>query len=321
MERRPLGSTGAMVSRLGLGTVTWGRGMDPGDADDMIRAFVDAGGSLIETSDAHADGAVESLLGKVVSDPGLRDECFVVTRAGTGGQSRRPVDTSRQHLLATLDASLSRLGAGHIDLWLLDAWDDATPIDEALDAMGVAVMSGRVHYSGIAFTRGWQVGTAAVCAARPPHHRPLAAAATAYSLVMREAEAEILPAARAHGLGVLACAPLGYGVLTGKYRHGTPPDSRGASEKHGPGVRRLLDDHGRRVVEGVVAAAQGLDVTPAEVSLAWVRDRPEVTSVVIGARTVHHLRTALESESVTLPDEIRSALDEVSATRERVDLR
>lgn len=312
VERRPLGATGATVSRLGLGTLGWGRGVDPADADDMVRAFIDAGGSLIDTSDAHADGAVESLLGKVLSDPALRDAAFVVTRAGTGGHPRRPVDTSRQHLLASLDASLARLGTSHIDLWMLSAWDDATPIDETLDAMGVAVATGRVLYAGVAFPRGWQVGTAAVASARAPHHRSLAAVAVAYSLVDRDAEAEVIPGARAHDLGILACAPLGCGVLTGKYRHGTPPDSRGASEVLGPGVRRLLDDRGRRVVEGVVTAAQGLDVTAAEVALAWVRDRPGISTVIVGPRTIHQLRTAVQSDALVLPDEIRSVLDEVS---------
>jgi len=313
VEQRVLGATGATVSRLGLGTLGWGRGVDPADADDMVRAFIDAGGSLIDTSDTHADGAVESLLGKVLSDPSLREAAFVVTRAGAGGRPKRPIDTSRQHLLSSLDASLARLGTGHIDLWLLSAWDDATPVDETLDAMSVAVATGRVHYAGVAFSRGWQVGTAAVASARAPHYRPLAAVATAYSLVDREAETEVIAAARAHDLGLLACAPLGCGVLTGKYRHGTPPDSRGASEALGPDVRRLLDDRGRRVVEGVVAAAAGLEVTATEVALAWVRDRPGVASVVVGPRTVHHLRTAVQSDALVLPEEIRSVLDEVSS--------
>ncbi|TEX51645.1 MAG: hypothetical protein B7C55_04515, partial [Actinomycetales bacterium mxb001] len=215
---------------------------------------------------------------------------------------------------------LARLGTGHIDLWLLDDWDSATPIDESLDALGVAISTGRVHYAGIAFAKGWQVGTAASSSARAPHHRPLAAVATPYSLVLRHAEDEILPAARAHDVGVLACAPLGCGVLTGKYRHGTPPDSRGASESLGPDVRRHLGDHGRAVIEGVAAAAQGLDVTSSEVAIAWVRDQPGVSSTVVGARTVHQLRTSLRSESLTLPGEIRSVLDEVSS-RESVDHR
>ena len=320
MERRPLGATGAAVSRLGLGTLSWGRGTDPADADDMVREFIDAGGNLIDTSDALGDGAVEALLGKVLADPGLRDESFVVTRAGAGNRPRRPIDTSRQHLLASLDASLARLGTGHIDLWLLHDWDSATPMDESLDALGVAISTGRVHYAGIAFAKGWQVGTAASSSARAPHHRPLAAVATPYSLVMRQAEDEILPAARAHDVGVLACAPLGCGVLTGKYRHGTPPDSRGASESLGPDVRRHLGDRGRAVIEGVAAAAQGLDVTSSEVAIAWVRDQPGVSSTVVGARTVHQLRTSLRSESLTLPGEIRSVLDEVSS-RESADHR
>jgi len=312
VEQRPLGSTGVTVSRLGLGTLTWGRGTDSADADEMVRAFADAGGTLIDTGSAHDDGAAESILGKVLADPSLRDAAFVVARAGTTPNSARPVNLSRQHLLSSLDASLARLGTGHIDLWLLEDWDADTPIDESLDAIGVAVSSGRVLYAGVSASRGWHVATAAVASARTPHHRPLAAVATAYSLLERSADDEILPAARSHGMGVLACAPLGRGVLTGKYRRGTPPDSRGASETLGPGVRRLLGAHGRRVVEGVGAAAQGLGVSPGEVSLAWVRDRPGVTCAVVGTRTVHQMRAALHSDALTLPEEIRSVLDEVS---------
>jgi aryl-alcohol dehydrogenase-like predicted oxidoreductase len=134
-----------------------------------------------------------------------------------------------------------------------------------------------------------------------------------YSLLQRGVEREVLPAAAALGLGVLAWSPLGRGVLTGKYRSGTPADSRAASPHLAGFVEAYLDQHSRRVVEAVATAAEGLGVQPLEVALAWVRDTPAVTAAIVGARTAAQLRGVLTGEDLSLPDEIRAALDEVSA--------
>ncbi len=313
MERRPLGATGATVSRLGLGTLTWGRSTGEEDAGQQLRAFVDAGGSLVATADAYGDGASETLLGKLIGDPGLRSELFICTKAGRRHGTTRSVDTSRNWLLEAIDASLARLGVDHVDLWLLEAGDDQTPLDESLGTLAEVVRSGRARYAGLCDLPGWQLASAASRATQPPHHLAIAVAQYEYSLLQRGIEAEAMPACMAYGIGILPWAPLGRGVLTGKYRHGTPPDSRGASESHGPAVRAYLGERHRRVVEGVARAAEGLGVTPAEIAIAWVRDRPGVVAPLMGARTVHQLRTALAGDSLDLPSEIRSALDEVSA--------
>jgi len=134
-----------------------------------------------------------------------------------------------------------------------------------------------------------------------------------YSLVQRGIEREVVPAATALQVGVVAWSPLGRGVLTGKYRYGTPTDSRAANPHFGTFVSEYLDDRSRRVVDAVCTAAEGLDVAPLEVALAWVRDRPSVTAAVVGARTVGQLRAILESEELTLPAEIQTALDDISA--------
>jgi aryl-alcohol dehydrogenase-like predicted oxidoreductase len=146
-----------------------------------------------------------------------------------------------------------------------------------------------------------------------PGRAPLASTQVEYSLLNRRVEAEVLPAAAAMGLGVLPWSPLGRGVLTGKYRTGTPADSRAASPHFSSFVGGYLDDRSSRIVEAVARAADGLEWTPVEVALAWVRDRPGVTAPIVGARTAAQLKGSLSVEECTLPPEIVAALDDVSA--------
>jgi len=175
------------------------------------------------------------------------------------------------------------------------------------------VATGRARYAGISNFSGWQTGRAVTMQSVVPGRAPLVSTQVEYSLLQRGIEREVLPAAEALGLGVLPWSPLGAGVLTGKYRSGTPADSRAASPHFARFIERFLDDRCRRIVESVCTAADGLDASPLEVALAWVRDAPGVTAPVLGARTAAQLKGSLESERLTLPAEIRSALDEVSA--------
>jgi aryl-alcohol dehydrogenase-like predicted oxidoreductase len=178
-------------------------------------------------------------------------------------------------------------------------------------ALDQAVTSGRARYVGVSNYAGWQVAQAATWQHALPSRVPLASTQHEYSLLDRDIEHEVLPAATACGLGVLVYSPLAAGVLTGKYRSGTPTDSRGAG-RLSASVDRHLDDHGRAVVEAVCRAADGLDWTPLQVALAWVRDRPGVTAPVLGSRTAGQLQAALGVEELTLPAEITQALDDVS---------
>lgn len=219
---------------------------------------------------------------------------------------------TRGTLLRQLDDVLHELDLEHVDLWTLTGWSDEW--SELATAATVALASGRAHYVALGFPSAWQNTLVAAAIAQGPPGAPVSGVAHAYSLVDRSAEAEVIPAALASGGGLLAGAPLGHGVLTGKYRHGTPPDSRGASERHGPSVRRMLEGPRRHVIDGVVAAAEGLGTAPANVALAWLREAPGVTGVVASARTIHQWRGLLGSDDVTLPHEIRSALNDVSAT-------
>lgn len=315
MQLRQLGRTGLRVSRLGLGTMSWGTSTDEHEARDQLRAYVGAGGNLLDTAHVYGAGASEQMVGRLLGDVVARDEVVVATKAGLGNPRRpRRYDTSRGYLLRSLDASLRRLGTDHVDLWQVHVWSDDTPLEETLSALDTAVSSGRAAYVGVSNYVGWQTAQAATWQRAVPGRATLASTQVEYSLLQREVEREVLPAARALGLGVLPYSPLGRGVLTGKYRTGIPADSRGA--EHASLIDPYLGATASRVVEAVVKAADGLGWTPVEVALAWVRDRPGVTAPVLGARTAAQLRLALAAEECVLPAEIVAALDDVSRTPE-----
>jgi aryl-alcohol dehydrogenase-like predicted oxidoreductase len=311
MEERLLGTSGLRVSRLGLGTMTWSRDTDEHEAAEQLRDFVDAGGTLIDTAASYADGASEELLGSLLSTAVGRDEVLLCTKAGVRRTVRGGVvDASRGALLDSLDASLRRLGTDHVDLWLVQAPDPRTPIEETVSALRLAVTSGRARYVGLSNHPGWQTARTATLLEPDPG---LAAVEVEYSLLERGIEREVVPAAAALGIGVLAWSPLGRGVLTGKYQRSIPADSRAASPHLAGFVKPYLGPDQQGIVAAVTIAAQGLERAPLEVALAWVRDRPQVTSAIVGARTAAQLRAVLASEDLELPEAILDALDEISA--------
>lgn len=309
MEERGVGGTGLRVSALGLGTLTWSRDTDEHDAADLLREFVDAGGTLLDTAASYADGAAEELIGSLLGTVVARDDVVLCTKAGVRQTAQGAVvDTSRGSLLGSLDASLGRLGTDHLDLWLIQSPDPRTPLEESVGALRYALDTGRARYVGLSNHGGWQ--TARAASLLEPHR--LAAVEVEYSLLQRGIEREVLPAAAGLGIGVLAWSPLGRGVLTGKYRRAVPADSRAASEHLAGFVEPYLARESAPVVEALVTAAEGLGCTPLEVALAWVLGRPQVSAAIVGARTVPQLRAALEVD-LDLPEAIGEALDEVSA--------
>nr|WP_300145519.1 aldo/keto reductase [Propionicimonas sp.] len=313
MQRRAAGHSGLQVSRLGLGTLTWGRETRPEDARPLLRAFVEAGGSLVDTAAAYAAGDAERMIGRMLRAGDVhRDDLVIATKAGFGiRDGERVVDTSRAALLSDLRASLRRLGTDHIDLWQLHAWGQA-PLEESLAAVDTAVSAGDVRYAGVCNFVGWQTAQAATWQAAFPGRTPLTSAQVEYSLLARRAEVEVIPAVRAFGMGLFPWSPLGRGVLTGKYRTGRPRGSRGASQHFAWFVEPYLETRSRAVVDAVATAADGLDLTPGQVALLWVRDAPGVTAPLLGARTVAQLQPYLDCEELELPAEITAALDDVS---------
>src|SRR3954452_22598280 len=313
MQQRFLGRTGLKVSRLGLGTLTWGRDTDEHEARDQLVAFTEAGGTLVDTAAGYGEGAAEELIGSFIGDVVRRDEIVLATKAGISrSRGARTTNASRGYLLSSLDASLKRLQVDHVDLWQVHTWVDDVPLEEKLGALDQAVASGRASYVGISNYGGWQSAQAATWQRAVPGRATIASNQVEYSLLSRAVEAETIPAARALGMGILPWSPLGRGVLTGKYRTGTPADSRAASAHFATFVGRHLTDRSHRIVEAVVRAGEGLAWSPLEVALAWVRDRPGVTAPIVGARTAEQLKAALTVEECELPAEIVTALDDVS---------
>ena len=303
MELRPLGNSGLLVSQYSLGTMTWGRDTDIHEARDQFNLYFEAGGRLIDTADVYSDGVSEEIVGEFTRE---KPDMLISSKAGSVRTHRRR-DASRNHLLTALDASLRRLRRTHIDVWHVHAWDPYTPLEETLSAMSHAVDSGKVRYLGISNYSGWQLTSAALGS-----NYPIISAQMEYSLLQRGIEREVIPAASDLGLGIMAWSPLGRGVLTGKYRHSTPADSRAATSHFSAFITPYLNDRSRAIVDAVCTAAEGLGLTPIDVALSWICARPQVATAVVGARTAAQLRVVLNSISARLPDGIHEALNEVS---------
>jgi aryl-alcohol dehydrogenase-like predicted oxidoreductase len=311
MQARRVGTTGLEVSCLGLGTMTWSRDTSAEDAGEQLDMFLDAGGTLVDTAASYADGGAESVLGELLGGSYSRSDVQICTKAGIRRTAEGGViDSSRDTLLDTLDLSLKRLGTDHVDLFLVHVFDADTPLDETLHALEIAVNSGRARYVGVSNFPAWAMAAMASMATGRP---ALAATQVEYSLLQRGIEREVVPAAQALGLGVLAWSPLGRGVLTGKYLDAVPADSRAASDHLAGFVEPYLSDRATTVVDAVATAAEGLDLSPGEVALAWVLAQAHVASAIVGARTAIQLSQVLTATDVELAPAIIDALSEVTA--------
>ncbi|HLS50152.1 MAG TPA: aldo/keto reductase [Actinomycetaceae bacterium] len=311
MQFRRVGRSGLLVSSIGLGTMTWGRDTDEHEAGQQLTAFLDAGGTLIDTAATYGQGLAEEVVGALLRDVHRRD-VVLSSKAGVRDLPGGPVvDSSRGTLLDTLDESLTRLGTDYLDLWLVQAPDLATDPAETMSALRYAVSSGRARYVGLSNHPAWL--SAYLAAGLREDGTGLAAVQVEHSLLNRGAEREMLPAATGLGFGVLGWSPLGRGVLTGKYRRSVPADSRAASAHLRGFVEPYLTEEAGRIVEALATAADGLERSPAEVALAWARDTPGVASAITGARTAAQLRATLGAADLELPEPIREALADVSA--------
>jgi len=291
--------------------MAWGAGITVEDARDHLKTYLAAGGDFVDTAYGYGDGASEKALGGMLGDLVPRDDLVICTKAGVYRRAgTRVVDTSRRALMHQLETSLKRMATPYIDLWLVHTWSDDTPLEETLSALEWAVTSGRARYAGVSNYSGWQAAHAATLMSA--NRITLVANEIEYSLLHRMPEDELALAAQALGFGLLPWSPLGRGVLTGKYRHGIPADSRAASRDFSGLTGLNLSEEAGQIVDAVAIAAQGMNVSLAEIALAWVRDRPGVVAPIVGARTTGQLRTALASEDLELPTELVQALDDVS---------
>ena len=313
MELRQAGDCGLQLSRLGLGTMTWGRDTDTHEAADQARAYIEAGGNFLDSASHYGDGDSERVIGGLIGTLFRREDVVIATKAGVAYErGTLKTDASRTSLMASLDRSLNRLATDHVDLWQIQVWDPNTPLEDTLSALDWAYTSGRARYVGVSNFNGWQSARAISLQEANTAKAPVATLQNEFSLLNRSGESDVLQCSSVLNRGFIAWSPLGRGALTGKYRNGIPADSRAATPHFAAFIEPYLDERSRRIVEAVSVAAQGLGYSPLEVALAWVRDFPGVTSAVVGARTGAQLRGILASEEITLPDVVRTALNEIS---------
>jgi aryl-alcohol dehydrogenase-like predicted oxidoreductase len=319
VEYRTLGGSGCSVSTLALGTMTFGDETDEQGAHAQLDRFVAEGGNLVDTADVYSTGASEEIIGRWLGkqSAAVRDQVVLATKGRFPmGSGPNDVGLSRRHLAHALDASLRRLGAERVDLYQVHAFDPWTPLEETLGFLDDAVHGGKIHYVGLSNFTAWQVQRA-VDVAEFLRLAPPVTLQPQYNLLVREIEWEIVPAVQANGLGLLPWSPLGGGWLTGKYRrHERPTGTTRLGENPERGVeaydRRSSVERTWDVVDAVRAVADERGASMAQVALAWLVDRPAVTSVILGARTSDQLDDNLGAAGLHLGVEETARLDAAS---------
>ena len=318
MRYRLLGHSGCAVSELCLGTMTFGAETDEAGSHEQLDVFVEAGGTLVDTADVYSAGVYEEIIGRwLAARPREVTERVVVATKGRFATDPGPNGNglSARHLTRALDASLGRLGIDAVDLYQVHAYDPYTPMEETLRTLDGFAQAGKIRYYGLSNFTGWQL-TKAVLTARALGLREPVTLQPQYSLLVREIEWEIVPAALDLGLGLLPWSPLGGGWLSGKYRRDQRPtgDTR-LGEDPGRGMEaydRRGSDRTWRVVDAVGRVAESRGLSMAEVALAWVNNRPAVVSTIIGSRTTEQLETNLRAAGLQLSAEENAMLDQAS---------
>ncbi len=318
MEHRNLGGCGLRVSRFCLGTMTFGesrtfmKGATSSDeeARRVLDAALDAGVDFLDTANVYSEGRSEELLGEWLG--ARRPRVVLATKcrmpAGPGENDR---GLSRRHVLAACEASLRRLRTDWIDLYQVHMQDTRTPIEETLRALDDLVRSGKVRYAGCSNYTGWRLAEA-LGAAQRLRIGGFVSLQIQWSLIVRGAERELLPAARARGLGVMVWSPLARGFLSGKYRRAEAPPSGtrlGAWKERWATFDR--EPHWK-ILDTVQEVAAKRQARPAAVALAWLLAKPECTSIIVGARNAAQLAENLEAAQLALSPEEVAALDRAS---------
>jgi aryl-alcohol dehydrogenase-like predicted oxidoreductase len=302
-----------------MGTMTFGgRGQfkntgstDVDGATRQIDRCLELGINLIDTANVYSFGLSEEIVGQALGK--RRDDVLLATKARMPmGDGPNDAGLSRHHLIRQCEASLSRLGTDHIDLYQVHAWDGQTPLEETLGALETLIQDGKVRYVGCSNFSGWHFMKALGVAERTGLPR-FVSHQIFYSLQARDSEYELIPAAVDEGAGVLVWSPLAGGLMSGKYRRGVeaPAGSRLLTDWDEPPVRDQEQTHD--IVEVLVAVAEECGASPPQVAIAWLLDRPAVTSVIVGARTDEQLADNLGAADLTLTPEQTARLDKVSA--------
>jgi len=321
-----LGNTGLRVSRLALGTMTfgtdWGWGADQATARSLFDHYLAVGGNLFDTADLYTNGNSERWLGQFIREAGVRDRAVIATKFSYNDSPGNPNagGNGRKHLLAAVEGSLRRLGTDYIDLYLLHTWDRVTPVEEVMRTFDDLVRSGKVRHVGFSDVPAWYASRAQMLAEWRGYEK-LSTLQLEYSLVERGIEDEFIPLGTAHGMGTMVWSPLGSGLLSGKYK----PSQGGAS---GSGRLGTLAGSGNPafakfternwpIVAELEKVAGELGRSMAQVAVNWVANRPGVASVILGATKLEQLEDNLGALDFTLPAELRERLDAVSVPAPR----
>jgi 1-deoxyxylulose-5-phosphate synthase len=314
MDYVRFGSTGLEVSRLCLGCMTYGvpeRGTHPwtlGEAESrpLIRQALDAGINFFDTANTYSDGTSEEIVGRALLDFVKRDDVVIGTkvynrmRPGPNGSG-----LSRKAIFAEIDNSLRRLGTDYVDLYQIHRWDYQTPIEETLEALHDLVKAGKVRYIGASSMHAWQFSKA-LYTSHLNGWTPFVSMQDHLNLLYREEEREMLPLCADQGIAVMPWSPLARGRLT---REWNATSEREQSDNYGRKLYEATAEADRAIVEAVSVIAQARNVSRAHVALAWVLQKQEVTSPIIGASKPQHLEDAVAALSLDLTDEEVDALE------------
>ncbi|POH72660.1 aldo/keto reductase [Arthrobacter glacialis] len=321
MQYRTLGNSGAVVSHYALGTMTFGAEATEETSHAILDNYVAAGGNFIDTADVYSAGLSEEIIGRWLAQrPGMRGQMVVASKGRFPmGSAPNDVGTSRRHLTRALDDSLRRLGVEQIDLYQMHAWDPITPLEETLRFLHDSVSQGKIAYYGFSNFLGWQL-TKAVHLAKAHGWSAPVTLQPQYSLLVREIELEIVPASLDAGIGLLPWSPLGGGWLSGKYKRNAPPAGAtrlGENPQRGMEAWQERNDDPRTwdVIGAVEGIAADHGVNASQVALAWLADRPAVTSVILGARTTEQLADNLAATALELSAEESLHLTDISQPR------
>ncbi|TGQ72683.1 MAG: aldo/keto reductase [Mesorhizobium sp.] len=316
-----LGNSGLRVSRLALGTMTfgteWGWGTDRETARAMFDAYVEAGGNFFDTADLYTNGTAETWLGDFVAERGLRDKAVIATKFTMNTDPGNPNagGNGRKNIMRAVDASLQRLGTDYIDLYLMHVWDRLTPAEEVMRTLDDLVRAGKVRHVGLSDVPAWYAGRAQAIA-ELRGYEPISAMQLEYSLAERAIEHEFVPFGARHGAGIMVWSPLASGLLSGKYR---PTQAGNAGRLDGfrntthPGFQKFTEQNWAIVAELEKVAAE-LDRSMPQIALNWVATQPGIASVILGATKLGQLHDNLGALDFPIPAELRARLDSVSRT-------
>ena len=326
MDYYTLGNSGLKVSRLALGTMTfgddWGWGADEANSRQLFDTYLEAGGNFVDTADLYTNGNSERMLGQFIKESGTRDRVIISTKFSYNAEPGNPNagGNGRKNILRAVEGSLQRLGTDYIDVYMLHTWDQVTPAEEVMRTLDDLVRSGKVRYVALSDAPAWYVAQAQTIA-KERHLEPISTVQLEYSLAERNIEFEYTTLAKHLGTSVMVWSPLASGLLSGKYKpseEGVEGSGRLAmlASSGNPAFNKFTEKNWAIVTE-LEAVAKELDRSMAQIAMNWVANRPAVASVIIGATKLHQLQDNLGALDFEIPAELQQRLDEASRPEAR----